>query len=153
MAKVLQRIMEIGTMVSTLALLGSVLLQVFARFFLPSAPSWTEEASRLFFVYAIAFAAGLALKDGYYVHLDLFYNRLPKQIKSLLGILIPLMILTLFGLMAAYSIQFVQLGHAEFSPSLKFRMSVAFSSMFVMAASLAVYAGQTLIKAFKKKEA
>ena len=74
------KILKIGTLVSTIGLIGTVSLQIFARFFLASDPSWTEEASRLFFIYAVSFASGIALKNNSYVGLDLFYNMREKHI-------------------------------------------------------------------------
>ncbi|NJO01809.1 MAG: TRAP transporter small permease subunit [Bacteroidia bacterium] len=58
-------------MVCTAGLLGAVLVQIVARFMLVQAPAWTEELARIFFIYAVSFAAGLALKQNYFVAIDL----------------------------------------------------------------------------------
>lgn len=152
MEKAISRILKYGTLLSTYALIGSVLLQIFARFFLANTPPWTEEASRLFFIYATAFAAGLAFKSRYYVHLDVFYNQLSARIKRILELLIPLLILVLFGLLSVFAIQFVILGHQEFSPSMQMRMSFAFFSMFILGASISYYAVKDIFKALKYKQ-
>ncbi|MEO1214471.1 MAG: TRAP transporter small permease [Bacteroidota bacterium] len=151
--KVIGKILKYGTLISTLALIGTVLLQIFARFFLESAPSWTEEASRFLFIYAISFAAGLAMKQKYYVHLDLIFNKLSPKGQKWLEFLISALIVLLFGLFTFYAIQFVQLGHAEKSPSLAIRMSFAFGSMFIMGASITYFAWLETQKAFKKLRA
>ncbi|MBX2874475.1 MAG: TRAP transporter small permease subunit [Saprospiraceae bacterium] len=151
MEKAITRLLKYGTLISTYALIGSVLLQIFARFFLSNTPPWTEEASRLFFIYATAFGAGLAFKSHYYVHLDVFYNRLSPKIQSSLNILIPLLVLSLFALLSIHAIQFVRLGHFEYSPSMKMRMSFAFFSMFIMGASISYYAVKDLRKALKRQ--
>ncbi len=75
--KLIGRVLKLGTLISTWGLITTVLLQIFFRFSPLQTPSWTEEASRLFFIYAMSFAAGLAMKTSYYVHLDMFFNRLP----------------------------------------------------------------------------
>ena len=144
--KGIARILKYGTLISTYGLIGSVLLQIFARFFLENTPPWTEETSRLFFIYATAFASGLALKNKYYVHLDVFYNKLPDQTKLILNRLIPVFILLLFGILTVYAVQFIYLGHSEFSPSMKIRMSFVFVSMFVMGISICYYAFLDIIK-------
>ena len=149
MQKAVSRFLKYGTLLSTYALVGSVLLQIFARFFLANTPPWTEEASRLFFIYATAFASGLALKNQYYVHLDVFYDRLPEKIQRLLNKLIPIFIFILFALLTVYSIQFIFLGHQEYSPSMKIKMSFVFASIFVMGASISYYAILEMIKNFK----
>lgn len=137
---------------STYALVGTVLLQIFARFFLSNTPPWTEEASRLCFIYATAFATGLAFKSRYYVHLDVFYNRLHVKVRAGIDVAVPVCVLLLFGVLAAYAIRFVSLGHLEYSPSMKIRMSFAFFSMFILGASISYFANSDIRRAIKNKQ-
>jgi len=139
-SRILGRILKYGTLISTLGLIGTVLLQIFARFLLESAPSWTEEASRFLFIYAISFAAGLAMKQKYYVHLDLIFNKLSPKGQQLLEFLIAVFVILLFGIFTFFSVQFISLGHAETSPSMSIPMSFAFLSMFVMGISISFFA-------------
>ncbi|MEM6347020.1 MAG: TRAP transporter small permease subunit [Bacteroidota bacterium] len=152
MEKYITKFLQYGTLLSTLALIGSVALQIFARFFLANTPPWTEEASRLFFIYATSFAAGLAFKEQYYVHLDLFFDKMSAGVQKLVLVLIPLLILILFGLMAAYTIPFIIRGQAELAPSMNLQMSLAFGSMFILAASIAYYACLMLIEKLKSPQ-
>lgn len=150
MGKIISGILTLGTLTSTILLILSVLLQIFARFFLEKAPPWTEEASRLFFIYAIAFASGLAMKSNEYVQLDLIYKRLSGKWKRRLDTLIPVMILVLFGLAAIFSVSFILLGVPENSPSMNMSMSVAFTSMLIMSLAICFYAFQQLILNLRK---
>lgn len=136
----IENILKVGTLLSTAMLVLSVVIQIFARFFLENTPPWTEETSRLFFIYATAFAAGLALKEKYYVHLDLFFDRLPRSVQRFLRVLIPSLVLSLFALLSFFSIFFILQGHVEYSPSMKIRMSFVFASMFILGASISYYA-------------
>lgn len=137
--KIVGRILKIGTLLSTWGLMATVLLQIFCRFSPLDTPAWTEEASRLFFIYATSFAAGLAMKNDFYVHLDMFYNRFPSKIKRFLNWAIPIGTLLLFVIMALYAIEFILLGIPEKSPSMQFNMGIAFCSMFIMATSISYY--------------
>ena len=148
--KTIGRILKFGTLLSAWGLIVTVLLQIFFRFSPFQTPSWTEEASRLFFIYAMSFAAGLAMKTGYYVHLDMLFNRLPTKWQRILNKAIPLITFVLFGVMAVFSVQFVILGIAEKSPSMGFNMGVAFFSMFVMSVSICYYLWIKIRSAFKK---
>jgi len=148
----IRRFLKYGTLISTYLLLASVVLQITARFLLEQAPSWTEETSRLFFIYSTAFAAGLALRDKYYVHLDLFFEKLNPRVQRILLFIIPSMTLFLFGIMSIYSIAFILLGHQETSPSMGIRMSFVFLSLFIMSASLAYYAGVEIWKIIKDRK-
>lgn len=139
MKKSISRILKYGTLLSSWLLIGSVMLQIFARFFLESAPAWTEEASRLFFIYAIAFAAGLAFKDDYYVYLEVFFEKLSLRFQRILLILIPTSTTILFGIMTIYAIQFVRIGWIEKSPGMKIPMAIAFVSMLIMSSTICYF--------------
>lgn len=147
----MSKFLKYGTLISTYALIGSVLLQIFARFFLTSTPAWTEEASRLFFIYSTAFAAGLALKSDEYVALDLFYEKLSPSFKKRILVLVQGLTVLLFGAMAISALQFVKLGIPEFSPSMKISMSIAFFSMFLLSISVSYFAYLELKKILKKE--
>lgn len=152
MRKVIGKILKIGTLLSTWGLIAMVLLQIICRFSWFETPSWTEEASRILFIYAISFASGLALKSSnYYVALDAFYNSFNPKFKKFLDKSIPVVIFLLFAVFTFYSIQFISLGMIEKSPSLGFNMGVVFCSMFIIGATLCYYAWDKIVKAFKRK--
>mgnify|MGYP000604032195 CR=1 FL=1 len=153
MRKGIGKILKIGTLLSTWGLIAMVLLQIVGRFSpLIEAPSWTEEASRILFIYAISFASGLALKSSnYYVALDAFYNRFNPKFKTFLDKSIPVVIFLLFAVFAFYSIQFIRLGMIEKSPSMGFDMGVSFCSMFIIGATMCYYTWHKIIRAFNRK--
>ncbi|MRI00849.1 TRAP transporter small permease subunit [Kriegella sp. EG-1] len=148
--KTVGRLLKYGVLISTWGLILTVVIQITCRFTPISTPSWTEEASRIFFIYAMAFAAGLAMKSDYYVHLEMFYSRFSKNFQRFLLAVIPVMSLILFLIMAFYSIHFVIQGLAEKSPSMGFNMGVAFFSMFIMSVSICYYLIFKIIKNFTK---
>ncbi|MFS4466517.1 TRAP transporter small permease [Maribacter sp. 2210JD10-5] len=153
MRKAIGKILKIGTLVSTWGLIAMVLLQIICRFSWFETPSWTEEASRILFIYAISFASGLALKSSnYYVALDAFYDRFGPKFKMFLDKSIPITIFLLFAVFAFYSIRFISLGIIEKSPSMGFNMGVSFCSMFIIGATLCYYAWHKIVKAFKRKD-
>ncbi len=140
-----------GTLLSTLGFVACILLQIFARLFLATAPSWTEEAARIFFVIAIGFAAGLALRSGEYVNFDFFYQRMSTGWQRRVRFMIDLLTVVLFGVFTFFAVQFTVMGLAESSPSLKVSMAVPFASTFLLGASLLVYALYHLRKHFRPR--
>ena len=150
--KAIGRILKIGVLFSTWGLIAIVLLQIFCRFTPVDTPSWTEEASRLFFIYAMSFGAGLAMKNEYYVHLDMFFSHFPAKMQRILVQIIPVVILFLFVLMAIYSVKFVLLGIPETSPGMSFNMGAAFFSMFIMSASISYYVWKKIQKNYKNSK-
>jgi TRAP-type C4-dicarboxylate transport system permease small subunit len=138
--KIMTRFLETGTLVGAAGLIGTVILQIVSRrFFTENAPSWTEEASRFFFIYAISFAAGLAQREGYFVSMDYVYRKFNERIKKWLDLIIVSFSFVLFLVMGIFSIQFILLGTTETSPGLELPMSIAFTSMFIMSGSILYY--------------
>lgn len=148
--KSIGRLLKMGTLLSTYGLLFTVLLQIICRFTPMNTPAWTEEASRIFFIYAMSFASGLAMKNEFYVHLDMFYERFPERIKKTLNLAIPSITLILFVVMAVYAIKFIILGIPEKSPSMGFNMGIAFFSIFIMSTSIGYYLLIKIMKIIKK---
>jgi TRAP-type C4-dicarboxylate transport system permease small subunit len=140
MLKAINKILATGTLISTVGFIGSTVIQIYARFFLVNAPAWTEEASRLFFIYAMSFAAGLALHEKYFVELDVFYRRFSKKIQYVIDLFIQLSTVFLFATMGFFSVEYIQLGSVETSPSLKIPMSFAFISILIMSVTVVIYA-------------
>lgn len=139
MEKYLSRILQYGTTLSTYGLIFSVCMQIFARFFLDKTPPWTEEASRMFFIYAISFAAGLALQNNLYVSLDAFFHQFPLKLQKILEPFIPSVTFILFAIFSIFSIKFVILGYSEYSPSMNIRMAYVFLSMPILGISMSFY--------------
>ena len=53
-----------------------VLIQVISRNFLPSAPSWTEEAARYSFIYMVAFGCAVAVHRNEFVNVEFLHDAL-----------------------------------------------------------------------------
>ncbi|QCX40360.1 TRAP transporter small permease subunit [Aureibaculum algae] len=152
MDRFISSMLKKGVIISTLGLIAIVLLQIYARFFMAQAPAWTEEASRLCFIYATSFAAGLALKNNYYVHLDYFYNLFSKNVQRRLKIIIPVLTVFLFLILAFYSLEFIYLGRLESSPSLKIKMAFIFVSILIMSLSVSYYAFKEVMAQIKNEK-
>ena len=138
--KIIDTTVEIGVIASLTGMILSVVIQVFTRFFMESAPSWTEEVARIFFIYAVVFGGGLAIRDYAYVHLDFFIEKFSKNRKKRILLIIQVIIL-LFGIILFYyAIQFVQIGFSETSPSLGLKMAYVFGSMVLLPMLIMYYA-------------
>lgn len=134
------RVLKWGTLLTTACFVACILVQIYARLFLETAPSWTEEAARLFFVLSVGFAAGPALKSDFYVYFDFLYARLSARGRWLLTLVIDATTVALFGLFLFYALRFTGMGLVERSPSLKFPMAIAFLSMVVLGVSVLIFA-------------
>lgn len=151
MKKNITRLLKYGTLIGTLGFVITTIFQIYGRFFIEKPPSWTEEASRFFFIYATSFAAGLAMKDKSYVFFDGLFNKLNNSLKQKVNIVSTTITLILFFIITFYSFHFLTLGIAENSPSMGLPMAIAFSSMFIMGISISYYALLDLLKLLNKK--
>lgn len=145
-------LVETGVVLSLLGMVISVVIQVFTRFFMESAPHWTEEAARIFFIFSVAFGSGLAIRDHAFVQLDYFMNKLNTSNKKIIQIIIHVIIL-LFGLLLSYySIKFIGIGSSETSPSLQINMSYVFSSMLILGILVTYYSAFVMLIKTKQQE-
>lgn len=147
----IEKVLEFMVIFTFTALISVVFLQVFARFFLPKAPSWTEEASRFFFIYSVVFGAPLALKRGEYVRVDILINMLPVKFQDILDGIIYL-ILTLFFLVITYhGYIFGSLGLTQTSPAMGLPMYIPYMSIGISGLFLVLYGILKAIERFKGK--
>jgi TRAP-type transport system small permease protein len=126
--------------------LGVVLLQVFARVALPQVPSWTEEASRFIFMWAVAFAAGPAVCEQAYVDVDSFTVHLPQKIQLWLAILIDISLVAFTALMAYESTKLVIAVEGQTSAALLWPMRVFFASVWLQTTMLALYLARSVVR-------
>lgn len=145
--------LKYGTLLSTAGFAACVLLQIFARLALPTAPAWTEEAARLFFVLAVGCAAGLALRSGEYVHFDFVFRRLSPKLQRALAIGIDALTVALFAVFTVGAVRFAGMGLVERSPSLRFPMAIPFASMLLLGGGVLAFAAVALWRVLAKASA
>ena len=94
----LLKLLKYGTLLTTLGFILTVSLQIFGRFFLSDVPPWTEEASRILFIYGIAFASGLAFRGNYFVYLEAFYVGISDKARKIIDLISPILSFLLFSI-------------------------------------------------------
>lgn len=95
--KVWKGIMTAVGVVGLTGFIASVLIQVVARTFLPTAPNWTEEAARFLFIYMVAFAGNAAVLSDEYVGVELLTESLPKNIQRIIKMMIYVIMIIFSG--------------------------------------------------------
>lgn len=145
----LSTFLKYGTLLTSLGFISTVSLQIFARFFLTDVPPWTEEASRILFIYSISFASGLAYRGNYFVYLEVFYLGFSSKIKKVVNLVSPILSFLLFGITARYALSVFQMGFSESSPSLQIIMAIPFFSLLVLSCSVSFYSLLSLLKKIK----
>lgn len=137
-----------ATAVAFLVLIGAVLVQVVGRSILNDSPVWTEELTRFALLFLAAFGAGLSLRSGDMVNVDLVVNALPDWLGRALRRL-SLVLTLLFALaLLAPAWQYTSVGGMQTSPALGWSMLYIHASVLVLLASLALFALIALLESF-----
>ena len=145
----LSKFLKYGTLLTSLGFVMTVSLQIFARFFLSDVPPWTEEASRILFIYAIAFSSGLAYRGNYFVFLEAFYANFSDILKKKIDLISPILSLILFGFCGFYSLSMLEMGLNEYSPTLHILMIIPFLSIFILSLSVSYYSLTAFLRKIK----
>ena len=139
MKKYLERFLEWASSLFFAGLIFVVLLQVFARLFLPRSPHWTEKASRFLMLYMVTFAAGLAAQERAYVNVDVFINFLKGRFRALIQFFIDVAVIALMAATMVYGWKNAAVGQIQTSASLGIPMHLIYGSMVLHSGSILFY--------------
>ena len=128
------------------AVLGAaVIVQVLGRTVLTSAPVWTEELSRFALLYVAACGAGLSLRSGDLVNVDIISESLPGQWPRRLRFVSAAATALLCAALIMPAWKFTSIGVMQTSPALGWRMDFMHASMLVLLVLLMVFAASRAI--------
>ena len=144
--KATYKITATASVLSFGGMIACVILQVFSRFFMESTPAWTEELSRLLFIYSIAFGIAIAFKNDDLVKLDMISRYGSQKLHKLLDKIVSLLIV-FFGLaILVFSIDFVKSGLNETSPAMQFKMIYAFLAIPILMLNIVFFSLESIFK-------
>ena len=135
-----------GSLLSMFLLVGVVLLQVFARVALPQVPAWTEEASRFFFIWAVGFAAGPAVRAQAYVDVDSFTTHLPEKAQLGVAVIIDTILAIFCAIMAYESTKLFINVAGQTSAALLWPMRVFYAAVLLQTAMIALYQARSVVR-------
>jgi len=137
--KNLERFLEAMSSLFFAGLIAVVLLQVFARMFLPRSPHWTEEASRFLMLYMVAFAAGLTAKERAYVNVDIFINLIKGRLRAVIQLFIDISVMVLMAVTVWYGWRNAAIGAIQTSASLGIPMNWIFGAIVLHSGSILLF--------------
>ncbi len=114
------------------------MIQILGRY-TPLSFVWTEELSRFLFIFAISFAAPIAMERREYVRVDILINLIPERIRKFYDAFVYLLLGVFSGTMIYYAYQFVLLGKNQSSATLMVKMSYIYASMVITFVLIAIY--------------
>lgn len=135
---------KIGVGVSFAVLIGAVLTQVLGRTF-GSSPVWTEELTRFAMLFTIAFGAGLALRSGDMVNVDIVCESLPGRWPWRLRLFSAAITAVLCAVLIPAAWRYVSIGALQTSPALGVRMNIIHFSVFALLVGLLLFAALRVV--------
>lgn len=111
------------------------IVAVFSRYVLGSAISFAEETTRYMMVFVSMFGVVLALRDDEHIGLELVVERLPRNIRQIVDILVNVLLLVFAVLLAYYGFVFASTTQTlgEILPiSMKYPHYIVFFSAVLM---------------------
>lgn len=143
--KTLLLLWRLGTGLAFAVMIAVVLIQVFARSFLPQSPVWTEELSRFALIYIAAFGAGLAFRNGDLVHVDLICESLPGLWPKRLRFVSTALSMGLCVILVGPALDFMSIGSMQTSPAMHLQMTWVFLAIPFLIGSLVLFTGLRLV--------
>ncbi|EPX82573.1 TRAP transporter small permease [Salipiger mucosus] len=137
--RILSLLARIGAGVAFAVLIAAVLIQVVTRT-LGNSPVWTEELTRFALLYLVAFGAGLALRTGDMVNVDVICEHLPGRAPWVLRLVSAVATagLALYLIPAAW--KYTSIGAMQSSPALGLQMNFVHFTITLLLALLALFA-------------
>lgn len=126
-------------------LIFTVALQVFARTFLPQAPVWTEEYSRIALVYAAALGAGWSLRTGDMVNVDIIIAILGRRARLGLELVVMVVIIVFCALQISPAMRFITIGAMQTSPALEWNMGLVHAAMLIVPVTIILSAFERIL--------
>lgn len=119
-----------------------VLVQVISRNFLPSAPSWTEEAARYSFIYMVAFGCAVAVHRSEFVNVEFLHDALQPKfpgVNKVIGLLIKIVLLCFTVYVLVNSVApFAFIKFPMFSTAMNLPMKYVYYSLVLLFGFMAV---------------
>ncbi len=150
--KLVDKVLTAGALLSFTVMIAVVLLQILARYALPFRVHWTEEAARFSFLYTVAFASGLAMKNKAFVNVDLLPISLRGTARVILELFIDAVTLGFLTVLFLHARRFVAIGARQTSSSLRIPMNNMFFITIVIAVGMAFFVVARMIQTVRDRE-
>lgn len=142
------RLCRIGIGISFSVLIAAVLTQVLTRTF-GSSPVWTEELTRYALLYTAAFGAGLSLRSGDLVNVDIVCESTPHDWPRRLRVFSASLTVVLCAVLIGPAWQYVSIGAFQTSPAMSLRMDFVHFSVFLLLVVLLAFSFLRVINMLK----
>ncbi len=147
----LVRLCRFAIGVSFALLIVVVLTQVLGRIY-GSSPIWTEELTRFSLLYVAAIGAGLALRSGDLVNVDIFCEAFGETWSTRMRLLSAVLTAGMCAMLFIPAWRYVEIGALQTSPAMGLQMTFVHFSVFALLVILFLFAVLRIIAMVVRKE-
>jgi len=116
-----------------------VFINVVCRYILNFSIIWAEEVSQYLMVWVAFLAAGLALRQGRHVAIEMLQDRLPSTARRMTRHLVALMLIVFMGVLTVLGFQFVYFAWDQETPVLNISMGIPYLAVPIGALLLLIH--------------
>lgn len=114
-----------------LVMTASVVWQVFGRYVLDNAPSWSEEVARYLMAWITMIGSAAVLRSGGHITVTVLVDRLQAGTRRAVLLVRDLAVVLAAGVMAWYGYEFAELNAFQDSAALEIPMSVTYAALWI----------------------
>lgn len=140
------RITRVVVVLMTVICISSLILQVFTRYFLGSAASWTEELALLLFTWIVLLAGSLGVRDGFHVRLTLVLDIMPEPMRVWAERVIVALILIFGAVLLVSGIDYVARTLGQVSAAVRYPIQVLTTAAPAAGALIVLHALPRLLR-------
>lgn len=120
--------------------MASLIFQVFTRYFLGNASSWTEELALLLFTWIVLLAGSLGVREGFHVRLTVVLDVMPKSARVWIERLIVLPVLGFGAVLLLSGVDYVGRTLGQVSAAVRYPIQVLTTAAPVAGALIVLHA-------------
>ena len=116
-----------------------VFMNVVCRYILNFSIIWAEEVSQYLMVWVAFLAAGLALREGRHVAIEMLQDRLPSKARRMTRHLVALLLIVFMGTVIVLGFQFVHFAWDQETPVLNIPLGIPYLAVPIGALLLVIH--------------
>jgi TRAP-type C4-dicarboxylate transport system permease small subunit len=116
-----------------------VFMNVVCRYILNFSIIWAEEVSQYLMVWVAFLAAGLALREGRHVAIEMLQDRLPSRARRMMRHLVAVLLILFMGILIVLGFQFAHFAWDQETPVLNIPLGIVYLAVPIGALLLMIH--------------
>ena len=129
LAAAIERILDVLVAAALVVMVAAMVHQVFGRYVLGRAPSWSEELARFLMIWLTMLGAAAVLRGGSHISVTVLTDRLPPRLARVALALRDAVMVATCGGLVWWGIEFARLNGAQESAALEIPMTIPYAAL------------------------